>query len=249
MSRGSSSSRSAIAVSVPASAVAYGIVAERVRMDMSDFFSLTVTVRAPRPSRLSRRWACSAIRTAASRSCSIVPRSAAKVDSALICLASARSATGRSSIPRASRCRPGPTPAPRMLATSASVSAASCPTVSMPSRCNRSSATGPIPHSRRTGRPASNAASSSGRTTRRPSGLARSEAILAICLPEPAPTEATRPVRSRIRRRNSAQNVSTSAAEAPASSAGSPNASSKDNCSSTGTSSRTVPRTRRLATP
>lgn len=58
---GSSSSRWAIAVRVAGSAVAYGSVADRVSVDMSDFFSLTVTVRAPRPSRVSRRWACSAI--------------------------------------------------------------------------------------------------------------------------------------------------------------------------------------------
>ncbi len=57
--------------------------------------------------------------------------------------------------------------------------------VSMPSRCSFSSATGPMPHSRRTGSPSSNTRSSSRRTTRMPSGLARPEAILAICLPEP----------------------------------------------------------------
>ena len=39
-------------------------------------------------------------------------------------------------MPRASRCSAGPTVAPKMFATSASLSAASCPIVSMPSRCN-----------------------------------------------------------------------------------------------------------------
>ena len=52
---------------------------------------------------------------------------------------------GPLSMPRASRCSACPTVAPRMLATSASVNAASCPIVSMPSRFSFSSATGPIP--------------------------------------------------------------------------------------------------------
>ena len=82
-----------------------------------------------------------------------------------------------------------------------------------------------------------------------PSGLASSEAILAICLPDPAPTEATSPVCSCTRRRSRVQNCSTSSTPAPTSSAGSPKASSKDSCSSTGTMARTVSSTRRLATP
>ena len=90
-------------------------------------------------------------------------------------------------MPRASRCSAGPTVAPRMLATSASVRAANWPIVSMPSRCSFSSATGPMPHSRRTGNPPSSDRSSARRTTRMPSGLASPDAILAICLPEPAP--------------------------------------------------------------
>ena len=76
---------------------------------MSDFFSLTVTVRAPRPSFSRRACACSPIEPAASRSWSRVVRSSGKVDSALICLAGAFSATGRSSMPRASWCSAGPT--------------------------------------------------------------------------------------------------------------------------------------------
>ena len=113
MSTGSSSSRRAMAIRVAASVVAYGSVAERVRMLMSDFFSLTVTVRAPRPSFSRRAWACSPIGPAASRSWSRVVRSSGKVDSALICLARGvlRDRAGR-------RCRgpagaaPGPTVAP-----------------------------------------------------------------------------------------------------------------------------------------
>ncbi len=89
-------------------------------MLISDFFSLTVTVRAPRPSFSRRACACSPIGPAASRSWSRVIRSSGKVDSALICLAGAFSATGRSSMPLASRCSAGPTVAPRMLAASAS---------------------------------------------------------------------------------------------------------------------------------
>ena len=76
---------------------------------MSDFFSLTVTVRAPRPSFSRRACACSPIGPAASRSWSRVVRSSGNVDSALICLAGAFSATGRSSMPRASRCSAVPT--------------------------------------------------------------------------------------------------------------------------------------------
>ena len=76
----------------------------------------------------------------------------------------------------------------------------------MPSRCSFSSATGPIPHSRRTGRPSSSTRSSSWRTTRMPSGLASPDAILAICLPDPAPTDATSPVTSRILARSASQN-------------------------------------------
>ena len=57
-----------MAISVASSVVAYGSVADRVRMLMSDFFSLTVTVRAPRPSFSSREWACSPMRATASRS-------------------------------------------------------------------------------------------------------------------------------------------------------------------------------------
>ena len=102
ISSGSSSSLRAIAISVAASVVAYGSVAERVRMLISDFFSLTVTVRAPRPSFSSRVCAWSPIEPTASRSWSSVVRSSGKVDSALICLAGPFSATGRSSIPLAS---------------------------------------------------------------------------------------------------------------------------------------------------
>ena len=218
-------------------------------MLMSDFFNLTVTVRAPRPSFSRRACACSPIGPAASRSWSRVVRSSGKVDSALICLAGAFSATGRSSMPRASWCSDGPTVGPRMLAASASDKAAKAPMVSMPSRCSFSSATGPMPHSRRTERPCSRTFSSSCRTTRTPSGLARPEAILAICFPDPAPTEATSPVSWRTLARRSWQKTSTCSGDAPASSGGSPKASSKDSCSRTGTTLRTVSSTRRLATP
>ena len=63
ISIGSSSSRRAVAISVAASAVAYGSVADRVSVLMSDFFSLTVTVRAPRPSLLQTRVGVLADRT------------------------------------------------------------------------------------------------------------------------------------------------------------------------------------------
>ncbi|BCI88830.1 hypothetical protein NIIDMKKI_40360 [Mycobacterium kansasii] len=68
-------------------------------------------------------------------------------------------------------------------------------------------------------------------------------------MPEPAPTEATRPVSSRTRRRKASQNVATSSAVAAPRWGGSPKASSKDSCSTTGTRLRTVSNTRRLAIP
>ena len=139
--------------------------------------------------------------------------------------------------------------APSTSATSPSLSVAKAPMVSIPSLRRRSSATGPIPQSLRTGSAESNACSSARPMIRIPSGFASPEAILATCLPEPAPTDATNPVSASTRDRSASQNSSTSDTAAPTSSAGSPNASSKDSCSSTGTTDRTVAKTRRLAVP
>ena len=116
-------------------------------------------------------------------------------------------------------------------------SAARAPTVRTPSRCSAASATGPIPHSARTGSGASTCCSSSGATTRSPSGFASSDAILASCLPEPAPTDAGSPVRVRTAARRAVANSSTSVTDAPASAGGSRNASSSDTGSTTGAAS------------
>ena len=70
---------------------------------------------------------------------------------------------------------------------------------------------GPTPHSIRTGSGARTSCWSAGSTTRRPSGFASSDAILASCLPEPAPTDAGRPVAVRTSARSAAANRSTSA--------------------------------------
>jgi hypothetical protein len=115
--------------------------------------------------------------------------------------------------------------------------AASSPMVCTPSLRSPASATGPTPHSDRTDSGASTSCSRSGATTRSPSGFASSEAIFASCLPEPAPTEAGRPVAARTSARSRAPNRSTSAAGAPASAGGSRNASSIDTGSSTGEAS------------
>ena len=69
----------------------------------------------------------------------------------------------------------------------------------MPAFNNRSSMRGPMPHRRRTGSGARNAASVPGGTTTRPSGLRRSEAILATSLFAARPTEAVSEVAARRR--------------------------------------------------
>ena len=125
--------------------------------------------------------------------------------------------------------------------TSRGSSAASAPTLRTPTRCSAASATGPIPQSARTGSGASTSRSSSGATTRSPSGFASSEAILASCLPEPAPTDAASPLRLRTAARSAVPNASTCAGGAPASSGGSRNASSSDTGSTTGAASASTP--------
>ena len=130
-----------------------------------------------------------------------------------------------------------PIATPRTSVASRRSSAASAPTVRTPSRCRAASATGPTPQSARTGSGPSTSCSSSGATTRSPSGFASSEAIFASCLPDPAPTEAGRPVRARTAARRVVPNSSTSAGVAPASAGGSRNASSSDTGSTTGAAS------------
>ncbi|SLH89178.1 Uncharacterised protein [Mycobacteroides abscessus subsp. abscessus] len=116
-------------------------------------------------------------------------------------------------MPRASRCNAAPMLPPSSDTASDSGRAANAPTVSIPSVRSLPSATGPIPHSLRTGSAASSRCCSAGETTRMPSG---------------------------------AQNSCTRATLAPASSAGSPNASSNDSVSSTGMRLRSASKTRPL---
>jgi hypothetical protein len=221
--------------------VATAPVSERLVVTNAPLRILTVTVRAARRDATSRRWALAARSSTASRTATTSERSVSKVVSALTCLASPRSVNGRSSIPRARRCRPVPMVTPSSAVTSAGSSAASAPTVVTPARCRDVSATGPIPHSARTGSGSSSARSVPCGTMWTPSGLASSEAILAICLPEPAPTETASPVRSRTSARMRWASAATSSGPAPASTAGSANVSSKPICSSTGACSRTTP--------
>ncbi len=209
--------------------------------------TLTVTVRAARPSPSSRRCAPSADLRTATATWPAVVRSAAKVLSALICLASARSCTGLSSYPRAIRAIAGPTVLPRAWTTSSSSIAARSPMVAIPNWDSRSPATGPTPHRLRTGSGSKTRAWSRRCTTATPSGLASSEAILAYCLPAPAPTEAGRPVASRIAARRSCAHWRVRSTSAPRSSGGSRKASSTETCSTTGACSANTSNTRRLS--
>ncbi len=81
---------------------------------------------------------------------------------------------------------------------------------------------------------------------RSPSGLANPQAIFAICLPDPAPTEHGTPVSRRTRSRSRLANSSTATSSAPDSAAGSVNSSSNATCSSGPTISRTTLTTRSL---
>ena len=119
------------------------------------------------------------------------------------------------------------------MSTSTPLSLAKSPIVATPMRCSFVSATGPMPQSLRTGRGSSSSCSRARGTTNTPSGFACPEAILAYCLPDPAPMEEVSPVSSRISRRNPSPHSRTSFSVAPMSSVGSMNASSTDSCSIT----------------
>ena len=73
--------------------------------------------------------------------------------------------------------------------------------------------------------------------------MASSDAIFAICLPLPAPIDATSPVSARIRARSDAQNSVTASKEAPTSEGGSAKASSREIFSSTGATDVTTAKT------
>ncbi len=120
--------------------------------------------------------------------------------------------------------------------------------VATPNCASRSPATGPTPHRLRTGSGNITSAWSRRGTTTTPSGLASSEAILAYCLPAPAPTDAGSPVAARMAARNSCAHCRVRSAAAPRSSGGSRKASSTEICSTTGACSANTSNTRRLRT-
>ena len=136
-----------------------------------------------------------------------------------------------------------------MLAASASDSAASCPIVSMPSRFSFSSATGPIPHSRRTGNPPSSMVLP--RAHHHPNAVGFGEARRRSwrSVSRTRADRGDQPVSSRTRRRRPSQNASTSCGRCPEELRRFAEPSSKESCSTTGTRLRTASNTRRLATP
>ena len=98
------------------------------------------------------------------------------------------SATGVSSMPFARACITTPH-FPRCVRMRWRFASARSPAVTIPSDVSRSSAFFPIPGIFLTGRGARNAAASSGRTMVIPSGFWKSDAIFAIVLFGPIPTE------------------------------------------------------------
>ena len=164
-----------------------------------------------------------------------------------ICFAIARGATGRSSMPCANCHSCTPTTPPREISTSLRLMAASCPMVSTPMAPSFCCVTGPAPHSLPTGNGWISSPNRSCGTTKVPSGFASPEAIFAACFPAPAPIELGRPVSSRITRRRFSAHSWTSSGAAPASAAGSMNASSMESCSMSPAWSAMMPKTRREA--
>ena len=104
----------------------------------------------------------------------------------------------RGSIPRASSWNHSPRE-PKRSISHGSGRWASSPTVSTPASRRRAAVFGPTPHSSEIASGARNAASSPGGTIVSPSGLSRSDAILAIDFVVPAPQEIVSPVSSRTR--------------------------------------------------
>ena len=130
-----------------------------------------------------------------------------------------------------------PIATPRTSVASRRSSAASAPTVRTPSRCRAASATGPTPQSARTGRGPSTSCSSSGATTRSPSGFASSEAIFASCLPDSGADRGRKARPGAYRGAERGAELLDVAGVAPASAGGLRNASSSDTGSTTGAAS------------
>ncbi len=107
--------------------------------------------------------------------------STSKVCSWLTDFAAASPVTGDGSMPRARSCSVAPW-APRRRTRTSTGSTARSPIVRTPCSARTTRVCSPTPHRRRIGSGARKAASSPGRTTTRPSGFRRSEAILATSL-------------------------------------------------------------------
>ena len=124
--------------------------------------------------------------------------STSKVSSELICFSGASEMTGRSSMPAA---RSWYLRVSRRSSGQSTDSGArrSWPSVKMPCSSSRAAVLGPMPNRRPTGIGSSVACTSSGRITVSPSGLFISEPSFASSLLCETPTEAVRPVRSRMR--------------------------------------------------
>ena len=112
---------------------------------------------------------------------------------------------------------------------------------------NLASATGPIPHSFRTGSGSRIPCWSCTGMTKVPSDLAKPDPILANCFPAPAPTDDGSPVSSLMRFLRCSAHLRTSSGVAPLSSSGSMKASSTLSCSISPASSRRISITRRDA--
>ena len=139
---------------------------------------------------------------------------------------------------------------PTRRTSSSAVTASRSATVCTPARRSRSAVAGPTPGITLTLIGRSRSRSVPGGTTTRPSGLSRSEAILAMNFEEPRPTDAVSPpVASATRARRSWANavtVSTSRSGSPAT-ARSTKASSSESGSTSGEAPRRMPITMPLA--
>ena len=183
----------------PASWVLAARVVWRVNVVKSARRILTVTVR-PLISFRSRLPATrSAKRSRTSFSSASSARSAAKVVSAETDLVSRSVCTGSRSSPTA-RSRTAAARTPKVRTNQSMGCSANWPMVSTPPALSLCAVLGPMPHSLPTASGAKNRASSPGGTTTRPSGLSRSEAILATDLLVATPTDTARPVSSTTRR-------------------------------------------------
>ncbi len=177
---------------VSRSIVSWSSVLALVKVVKSACRTFTDTVLKEKPFFCNDLCTSPAILSSAPYSNAVSPVSTSKVCSLLTDLVTPRSSTSLSSTPCASKY----IPAPHLPNTSINLfrsNRASCPIVLIPSPCNISSFLRPIPCSLRTSSGSRNLATLSGSTTVRPSGLSRSEAILAADLVGAMPIEHVSP--------------------------------------------------------